>query len=88
MTPTEYHMTTTNDSESTTVYVSIPEGRRYRGRVKEIGQNELAAPEQVHPDDPHRWHEMLHYGQPGTGFVQCMCGAVGIPFRTGKAYPE
>lgn len=65
---------------NTTVYVSIPEGRRIRGRVKEVPHT-LAAPGQVHPGKAHRWHEMLHYGQPGTGFAECHCGAIGIPFR-------
>lgn len=71
---------------STTMYVSIPEGRRIRGRVKEV-EGTFAEPGQVHPGKRHPWREMLHCGQPGTGFAQCICGAVGIPFRRVESQP-
>jgi hypothetical protein len=75
-------MSTTTESSATvtTMYVAIPDGPLRRGRVEEFADNDRAAAEQVHPGKPHRWHEMLHYGQPGTGFVHCRCGAMGIPF--------
>ena len=31
----------------------------------------------VHPGKRHEWYEMLHFGQRGTGYAQCRCGAVG-----------
>lgn len=26
----------------------------------------------------HEWFEMTHYDEPGTGFSQCRCGAMGV----------
>jgi hypothetical protein len=72
--------TFTNEATNTTVYVSIPTGPRVRGRVKEV-QGTVAMPDAVHPGRPHRWHEMLHHGERGTGFAECLCGAVGVPYR-------
>jgi hypothetical protein len=56
-----------------------PQGKRIRGRVKEISGVEFY-PDDIHAGKPHRWHEMLHYGQPGTGFAECACGAIGVPY--------
>lgn len=69
-----------DSAENVTVYLSIPEGKLIAGRVKEIS-NTPAHPEVVHPGTAHEWHEMLHFGQPGTGFAECRCGAVGIPYE-------
>lgn len=69
-----------DSSTTTTLYIVIPEGRVVRRRVKEFADNDAANAEAVHPGKPHRWHEMLHYDQRGTGFVHCRCGAVGIPY--------
>lgn len=69
-----------SEATTTTLYVSIPEGRRVSGRVKEV-LNTPADPAGVHPRKPHRWREMLHFGESGTGFVECVCGAIGIPFE-------
>lgn len=69
-----------SDATNVTLYISIPEGARMRGRVKEIaGTN--AQPDSVHPGKTHSWREMLHDGQPGTGFAECICGAIGVPYR-------
>lgn len=32
----------------------------------------------AHPGKSHQWREMLHYGKRGTGFAECICGAVGV----------
>lgn len=77
-------MTMRSTATTMTLYVSIPEGERIRGRVKEV-LGTAADPEQVHPGKPHQWREMLHYGEPGTGFAHCLCGAMGIPYRRAKA---
>ena len=67
---------------STIVYISIPEGRRIRGKVKEF---EPPVDSTAHPKGKHIWREMLHFGQPGTGFAECICGAMGVPYRKPRA---
>jgi hypothetical protein len=71
---------TTYSATATKVYVAWPEGRRVRRRVKEFADNDAANAERVHPGKAHAWHEMLHFGERGTGFVVCKCGAHGIPY--------
>ena len=72
-----------SSASTTKVVVSIPEGRIVTGRVKEVTNPDgtsLGFAGDVHPFKHHVWREMLHFGHPGTGFVQCICGAVGVPF--------
>lgn len=68
----------TSGSSSTTTYVSIPQGRRVYRKVKQFlnpdGAETAAAPE----GHVHRWREMLHFGQRGTGFAECHCGGIGV----------
>lgn len=71
---------TTSDTTTTHIFIAIPEGPLIKGRVKEV-VNVEAYPDEVHPGKPHTWRELDHYGQFGTGFAQCLCGAIGIPFR-------
>lgn len=66
-------------AKTTTLYVAVPQGARFTGRVKEV-EGTLADPEAVHPGEAHEWYETLHFGQRGTGFVECCCGAVGVPY--------
>lgn len=70
---------TFSDSTNTTIYIAIPEGPRIRRRVKEV-VGTAVDPEGTHPGKPHPWREMLHFGQRGTGFAQCLCGAIGVPY--------
>lgn len=70
-----------NTSSTTTTYVAWPEGRRVYRKVKAfvtVYGNDGDSDEGYHPNLPHRWHEMLHYGKRGTGFATCSrCGAIG-----------
>lgn len=68
----------TTSASSTVIYACVPQGRRITGRVKVLSGIETSLT--AHPKKPHRWHEMLHYGRSGTGFAECRCGAIGVPF--------
>jgi hypothetical protein len=71
--------TATTTATTETFYISIPDGPLIKGRVKVVGGT-APRPNRVHPRRPHLWREMLHYGQRGTGFAQCRCGAIGVPY--------
>lgn len=73
-------MTRTGIGTTGYLAIAIPEGPRVRGKVKLIPDTD-AVPYLVHPGKRHRWHEMLHYGERGTGFAQCACGAVGVHYE-------
>lgn len=73
------NVTTTSAATVTRYSVSYPVGRRVRGRVRLVEGVDWDT--NAHKDKPHQWREMLHYGQRGTGFVQCICGAFGVPYR-------
>lgn len=74
-------------ANTTTVYTTIPQGPPVEGRVKLV-ENVESWPEQAHPGKRHRWRHLLHYGELGTGFAQCFCGAIGIPYKFPKDWPR
>lgn len=61
---------------TTRLLIAIPQGPLVMGRVKEITGVETF-PTEAHPGASHTWREMDHYGEYGTGFAMCLCGAIG-----------